>query len=324
MASASESFPRLLDLHPPQDDLRSDVHAGLAAQAKSLPCKYLYDEYGSKLFEKICELPEYYPTRTEMAILDEHIDEISSSLGSQVELIELGSGSSVKTRWLLDRLDDCVAYVPIDISRTRLMESAVELERLYPTVEILPVCADFTQELEIPRPSRPPSRRVWFFPGSTIGNFGQAEATDLLSAMVRASQPVDQLLLGVDLRKDPELLCRAYNDSAGVTSAFNKNLLRRINTEVGANFDLDAFAHEAIWNELEGRIEMHLRSLLEQTVEVDGQSYGFAEGERLFTEASHKYALDEFEEITAVVGLRRVRVWTDPDALFSVQLFEMG
>lgn len=324
MDSIPHELPTILDLHPPKADLRADVLQGLSAAEKSLPCKYFYDEYGSKLFEKICELPEYYPTRTEMQILDENIGQITVALGERVELIELGSGSSAKTRLLLDRLTRCVAYVPIEISRSRLAESAAELMRAYEHIEILPVCADFTAELVVPNPSVEPRRRVWFFPGSTIGNFAESQAVALLGTMARASQSGDQLLLGIDLRKDPEVLVRAYDDEAGVTAAFNKNLLRRINRELGADFDLDRFAHEAVWDEERGRMEMRLHSLADQTVHIGDRTIPFANGERIFTEASHKYGLDEFEGLAAQVGFRRRSVWTDPQQLFSVQLFDLG
>ena len=323
MTTSSRPEPRLLDLHPPADDLLSDVLEGLSRPQKTLPCKYFYDAVGSELFERICDLPEYYPTRTEMRILEDNIGQITVALGPGVQLLELGSGSSAKTRLLLDRLIDCVAYVPIDISRSLLLASAVELSRSYPGLEILPVCADFTAELRTPRPSVAPRRRVWFFPGSTIGNFDQNQAVGLLGSLAAASESGDQLLLGVDLRKDPDRLERAYDDASGVTAAFNKNILRRINAELGGDFDLDAFEHRARWNDAAGRVEMHLVAQRPQVVHVGKRSFDFAAGETIFTESSHKYALDEFDALEARVGFTRRQVWTDDETLFSVQLFRL-
>lgn len=320
MNGRAHALPRLLDLHPPHDDLGADVHRGLSQSPRSLPCKYFYDEYGSKLFDRICELDEYYPTRTEISILRENLGEIVRAVGPRVLLVEFGSGSSLKTDLLLDRLDDPVGYVPIDISRAHLMDSATRLARRYPELEILPVCADFTEPIPLPEPRREAKRRVVFFPGSTIGNFGREEAERVLATMVEDCHSGDLLLIGVDLRKDPEVLRRAYNDGEGVTAAFNLNLLRRINRELGADFDLEGFEHEAVWHEEQGRMEMHLRSLREQTVTVDGRSYDFARGETIFTESSHKYAVEEFQQLASKVGYDPVRVWTDPRRWFSVQL----
>lgn len=321
MNGHTHALPRLLDLHPPRDDLGTDVRRGLSQSPRGLPCKYFYDEYGSKLFDRICELDDYYPTRTEIAILRENLGEIAQALGPRVLLVEFGSGSSLKTDLLLDRLEDPVGYVPIDISRSHLVNSAARLARRYPQLEILPVCADFTEPVPLPEPREPAERRVVFFPGSTIGNFGRDEAERVLSTMVEDCRSGDLLLIGVDLRKDPEVLRRAYNDSEGVTAAFNLNLLRRINRELGADFDLDGFEHEAVWDEGKGRIEMHLRSLREQTVTMDGQTFSFAPDETIFTESSHKYSVEEFQELASKVGYEPVRVWTDPRRWFSVQLF---
>lgn len=290
---------------------------GLSAPRKTLPCKYFYDARGSELFDRICELPEYYPTRTETAILRDRIDEIAEVMPFGAALIEYGSGSSTKTRLLLDRLDDLAAYVPVDISGSHLLRSAWRLRARYPRLSVRPVCADFTQPFNLPDLDDRP--RVVFFPGSTIGNFGPEDAVDLLAGMADVAGPGGGLLIGVDLLKSPEILIPAYDDAAGVTAAFNLNLLARINRELGGTFDLDAFSHRAVFNDDLGRIEMHLVSEIEQVAEVDGTPFRFAEGETIHTENSHKYSREQFAALAARAGWRVDTVWTDPAELFSVQ-----
>ena len=298
---------------------RNDVVAGLSGPRKTLPCKYLYDERGSALFERICDLDEYYPTRTELGILETHVGEMAERLGPRCLLVEYGSGSSRKTRLLLDRLHQPAAYVPIDISREALAASARSLASAYPQLEVLPVCADYTEPLELPRPRRPALRRGVFFPGSTIGNFTPPEAQRFLGRMARVAGPGGCILLGVDLRKERAVLEAAYDDAQGVTAAFNKNLLVRINRELGADFDVARFRHLARWDAAAGRIEMHLVSEIEQSVRLADCRIRFAAGETIHTENSYKYELGHFAALAAQVGLAVRRVWTDAGALFSVQ-----
>lgn len=312
---------KLLDCHPTPADLREEVIAGLLTPVKELPCKLFYDEHGSELFNRICELDEYYPTRTEAKIMREHGGEMADAVGGKCLVVEYGSGTSEKTRVLLDHLDDPVAYIPIDISRDHLLRSARRISNSYPRLEVLPVCADYEQPFDIPEPTRRPAGRLVYFPGSTIGNFHRAEAKRFLSRMAGRAGPEGRVLLGVDTKKDPDILARAYNDSEGVTAEFNMNILRRINEELGAEFDTNTFEHHAYYNEAAGRVEMHLVSQRRQTVEVDGVAIDFAEGESIWTESSYKYAVEEFAEMATGVGLELVSAWTDDDRLFSVQLY---
>jgi dimethylhistidine N-methyltransferase len=300
----------------------ADALAGLRQPNKTLPCKYFYDAEGSKLFDQICLVPEYYPTRTELRILRSHAADMALCLGPETLLVEYGSGSSLKTRRLLDRLVRPAAYVPVDISREHLLESALALRIDYPDLEILPVCADFAVALTLPRPWRPARRRAVYFPGSTIGNFPAADAVALMAGVARLVGRGGAFLVGVDLKKDPRLLERAYDDAAGVTAAFNLNLLARMNRELEADFDLRRFSHHAVWVEGASRIEMHLVSEAEQVVHVDGVPIRFERGESICTEHSHKYTLDGFARLAKRAGLAVRRVWTDPDARFSVQYLE--
>ena len=309
----------VVDREPDLARFRDDVWAGLALPRKSLPCKYFYDARGSALFEAICELPEYYPTRTELAIMEEHADAMSERLGARCLLVEYGSGSSRKTRLLLDRLRDPAGYVPIDISRAALAESAHALSAAYPGLEVLPVCADYTADLELPRPRKSVARRGVYFPGSTIGNFTPPQAQRFLAHMARVADAGGALLVGVDLRKDRATLERAYDDAAGVTAAFNRNLLARINREIGGTFALERFEHRALWDEHAGRIEMHLVSTHAQTALVAGRAFHFARGETIHTENSYKYDLAFFAALAAGAGLAVRQVWTDAAGLFSVQ-----
>ncbi|MBL9107567.1 MAG: L-histidine N(alpha)-methyltransferase [Myxococcales bacterium] len=308
---------QLLDLAPAAGDFQSDVIAGLAGGDRTLPCKYLYDDLGSWLFEQICELPEYYLTRTELQITRDHAAEMASACGLGVAFLELGSGSSLKTRIVLQHLRHPVAYVPVDISRVHLLTSSESLAYEFPRLPIFPVCADFTQPF--PPLELGAERTVVYFPGSTIGNFIESEAVALLRNLAGYIGPRGGMLVGVDLAKDPAILERAYNDSRGVTAAFNLNLLVRINRELGADFDLDAWRHVAIHNPGESRIEMHLVSRRHQTVRLGGHSFVFRDGETIRSEYSHKYSRDHFAGLAAAAGLRVRQVWTDPQQLFSVQ-----
>jgi dimethylhistidine N-methyltransferase len=313
-----------VDTAPDADEFLTDAIAGLTAARKTLPCKYLYDERGSHLFDDICELPEYYPTRTELAILERHIDEIADALGRGRLLIEYGSGSSLKSLLLLDHLQDLHGYVPIDISRDHLLAAAARLHERYPELKILPVCADYTSRIELPGTVALEARKVVFFPGSTIGNFTSEEALDFLGRVAEAVGPGGACLIGVDLVKDVAILEAAYDDAAGVTAAFNLNLLERMNRELDADFQVDAFRHVARWNPEESRVEMHLESLRDQTVHLGGRAIDFRVGETIWTESSHKFTRERFAALACRVGFEVARVWTDPEELFSVQLLRVA
>lgn len=318
METTSQALP-LVDQSPTTESFREAVLDGLDQPEKQIPSKFLYDERGSKLFDRICELEEYYPTRTEIGIMRNSISEIVGEIGPQVRLLELGSGSSQKTKILLDHLDDPAVYVPIDISRSHLLEAADTLASDYPDIPVQPLCADYTAPLDLPDPPRPISRTVAYYPGSTIGNFQPDEAHDFLHRIATGIGSNGGLLIGVDLQKDIDVLEAAYNDSEGVTAAFNKNLLRRINRELNGNFDLDRFEHVSVWNEDEGCIESYLRSREPQTVRVAGQSFSFDEGETIHTEYSYKYTLDGFAELIGSAGFSVDAVWTDDRSYFSIQ-----
>lgn len=299
------------------EDFRAAVVEGLSQPQKRIASKYFYDERGSKLFEQITHLPEYYPTRTETALLRTHAAEYAELIGPHASLVEFGSGSSTKVRILLDALATPSAYIPIDISRDHLIESAKGLAEAYPELRVVPVAADYTQPLELPEiPDE--VVRIGFFPGSTIGNFSQTEAVDFLRNVATELGTGNGLLIGVDLRKDAAILHAAYNDAAGVTAKFNLNILHHINRELGADFNTDAFTHDARWQPEKGSIEMHLVSMRKQTVRIDGHVFEFAEGESIHSEDSHKYTIEEFHALAAEAGWRAYRHWTDSDNLFSI------
>lgn len=313
------------DLAPAEESFREAVLRGLSRRAKALPCRFLYDERGSALFEEICELPEYYLTRTETAILADHAPEIARLAGPHAQLIEFGSGSSRKVRLLLEALDTPAAYVAIDISREPLRVAAEELAAEFPDVAVVAICADYLQPLRLPAlPARGEGRRIGFFPGSTIGNFTPEEAIDFLAGCRQVLGRDGRMLVGADLKKDPALLDAAYNDRAGVTAAFNLNLLERINRELDADFNLDRFAHDAFYNAAAGRIEIYIKSLADQIVTVAGRAIRFTAGERIHTEDSWKYTVEELERLAGRAGFRPLRHWTDDAALFSVHLLSVG
>jgi len=305
-----------------QDTLTHDVLDGLKKEPKELSPVWFYDELGSFLFDNICELPEYYITRTELQIMHGHAAEMAQHIGPDAAVVEFGSGTSLKTRLLLDRLEQPLAYVPVDISREHLFTAAGALAKDYPNLHIVPVCADFTQSFELPQFIRAAERRIVYFPGSTLGNFDRTQARALLARMRDLVGKNGAVLIGIDLRKDPQVLERAYDDAAGVTAEFNINALRHVNRELGADFDLDAFDHLAVWVENESRIEMHLVSKKAQTVHLGGEKVRIERGEHLRTEYCHKYTLESFSELAATAGLAVKRVWMDPNKLFSVQLLE--
>ncbi len=304
---------------PTDKQFLADALAGLKSTPKTLSCKYFYDQRGSALFDQICELPEYYPTRTEAGIMADNVEEMAAVFGENALLIEYGSGSSTKTRILLDHLTHLAGYVPMDISREHLYQTAEKLASAYPHLDILPLCADYTQAFTLPNARRPVRSRIVYFPGSTIGNFHRPDAAVFLKRIADVCGPGGDLLIGVDLRKSPDILNPAYNDAQGITAAFNLNLLARMNTEIGADFALDGFAHSAFYDEQIGRIEMHLLSLNAQTVHLGGETIHFAEDETIWTECSYKYSLPEFAGMAASAGFEVRRVWTDAEQKFSVQ-----
>jgi len=314
----------LVDCAPQADDFLRDVLDGLTDEPKRLPCKYFYDERGSQLFEQICDLPEYYPTRTEIGILQKYGPEIADAIGSKCAVIEYGSGSGLKTETLLAHLHEPNAYFPVDISREHLQQSAAAIDEKFPGLAVIPVCADFTQPFELPTELVNGSRKIAYFSGSTIGNFEIDEAIDLLEGMASLCGPSGGMLIGVDLVKARHVLEAAYDDSEGVTAEFNKNVLRRANADLDADFDLGGFEHRAIFNEADSRVEMHLVSRREQEVTIAGRSIHFDAGETIHTENSHKYTLESFAEIAAQAGLRVEQVWTDEREYFSVQYLRVG
>jgi dimethylhistidine N-methyltransferase len=311
--------PAVHDLGPAVARFRADVLRGLRRRTKRLPCKYFYDEAGSRLFDRICELPEYYPTRTELSILRADAAEMAARLGTNSLVVEYGSGSGTKTRLLLEALDRPAGYLPVDIARDHLERSAAALASDFPQLDVLPVCTDFTRPFALPPNLPAAARRVVYFPGSTIGNFGPSAARRLLADMAELVGPGGALLIGVDLKKDPRVLEPAYDDAEGVTAAFNRNLLIRINRELAGTFRPERFFHHAPYNPTHGRIEMHLISSRRQTVRVAGESITFAEGESILTECSYKFTVRGFQALAAAAGWRARRVWTDPKRWFSVQ-----
>jgi dimethylhistidine N-methyltransferase len=332
LASAAREIPtRALAPIAPRSDDRSfaqDVVLGLSSVPKSLPCKYFYDAHGSQLFDRITELEEYYPTRTEIALMRTHAAEMARRIGPGVMLVELGSGSSVKTRLLLDALERPAGYVPVDISAAHLLAAAKSIASDYPELEVLPVAADFTRGFELPCSSRTPSRCVFYFPGSTIGNFTNTRAQALLAAIADClSQGVDErpgaLLLGFDLVKSRTMLERAYDDALGVTAAFNRNLLSRINRELDGDFVPEQFEHRAIWEPEPARMEIFLRSTRDQVAHAAKHRFHFAAREDILTEYSHKYTYDSITALARAAGFRHSTIWTDDEELFGVGLFEV-
>jgi dimethylhistidine N-methyltransferase len=300
-----------------REEFRRAVLAGLARRPRAIPPKYLYDERGSALFDEICELPEYYLTRTESEILKRHAADIASRAGPGCALIEFGSGSSVKSRLLLDALQNLALYSPIDISRRHLDQTAARLRGDYPTLRIEPICADYMSLADLPRIDGA-APRLGFFPGSTIGNLEPHEAVIFLRRARELLGEGGALVLGVDLKKDPRRLHDAYNDSAGVTAAFTLNLLRRMNRELNATFDLESFVHDAFYDPTEGRIEIYFRSLAEQSVTVAGRKFDFTRGERVHTEYSYKYDKAGIETLALEGGFTVAHTWMDPAELFAV------
>jgi len=308
------------DYHPSSASLISEVLEGLAATPKVLPPKLFYDDRGAQLFERICELPEYYLTRTEIAILERHASEIAGLIDDSSCLLELGSGAGVKVRLLLEHLRPAM-YVPIDISRQQLRHSAQALAADYDWLDVHPVCADYCQPLELdffPEDAR----RLVFFPGSTLGNFDPHEATVFLENIRTLVGEEGSMLISIDLKKEVKRIEAAYDDAAGVTAAFNLNILARLQRDLDAEVNPDGFRHQAFYNREAGRVEMHLISRRSQSVIVDGQEFHFDEGETIHTENSYKYSVEEFQGLARRAGYRALRVWADPESLFSVHLLQ--
>jgi dimethylhistidine N-methyltransferase len=307
--------------HGPDAAELEEVRRGLRGTPKTLPPKLFYDAAGARLFERICELPEYYLTRAELSILRARVGEIAALAGPRCALIEYGSGAGLKVRLLLDALERPAAYVPIDVSREQLARVAAELQAEYPAVRVAPLCADYTRPLALP--ALPPgARRLGFFPGSTIGNFHPTEAAAFLRRIRRTVGPDGALVLGVDRRKDAAALHAAYDDAAGVTAAFNLNLLRRLNREFGADFELGRWRHEAFVDQRASRVEMHLVSEADQTVTVAGTRVPFARGETIWTESSYKYDRARLDALAAAAGFSVTRLWTDAGERFWVAFLE--
>jgi dimethylhistidine N-methyltransferase len=295
-----------------------DVLAGLRAPRKHLPCRLLYDARGAALFEQICTLDEYYPTRSELALLEAHLPAIAATAGPDARVIEPGSGAGTKTRMLLRALSSPAGYVPIDISREQLEDNARALRAEFPELEVQPVCGDYTSPLELPRPVRPPARTLAFFPGSTIGNFEPAAARAFLARLRELAGARGLLLLGADANRARASLERAYDDHAGVTAAFNRNVLRHLNRRFGFDFQVDGFAHLGFYAPEAGRIEMHLQSMRDQAVGLDGAVRPFPRGARIHTENSYKYTPAEFEALLLQAGFGSVRRWDAPgDAYYA-------
>lgn len=310
----------LVDLQPTPERIAADVVAGLSAAPRRLPSKYFYDARGSELFERITAQPEYYLTRVEIALLEARMGAMAAAIGPGAHVVEYGSGSGRKTELLLEGLDAPAAYTPIEISRAALLDSVARLEGLFPAIEMLPVCADFTRPVTVPRPGREAARRVAFFPGSTLGNFERGEAVQLLGAMRETVGEGGLALVGIDLDKDPAVIEAAYNDAAGVTAAFTVNLLARLNREIGSDFDVGAFRHRATYSPERRRIETFLVSQRAQEVRVGGQAFGFGEGEAMMVETSHKYTDADFAAMAGEADWSVADGWNDPDDWFGIRL----
>jgi dimethylhistidine N-methyltransferase len=314
---AEHAAVQLIDHYPESWNFMDEVLKGLNKKQKELSPKFLYDQRGSELFEKITTLPEYYVTRTEISILNQYAFEMADVVGEEAVLVEYGSGSSTKIKLLLNHLPNLSAYMPIDISKEFLKQSAEALAREYHALKIIAICADYTSAFKLPEIGSH-SKKVAFFPGSTIGNFDPLYAQKFLRKISRTLGKGDGLLIGVDLRKDRQVLYNAYNDAQGITAAFNLNMLTRINNELGANFKLSQFKHRAFYNEEFGRIEMHIESLKDQNVAIDGKTFSFKQNETIHTENSYKYTIHEFQTMAKESGFKAAEVWTDENEWFSV------
>jgi len=326
MDSHTPEEPRFIDLDPTPQDFRQDVIDGLRSTPKTLSPRYLYDDWGSELFEMICNQPEYYVTNVDTAILKEYAREIAEAVGPQARIIELGAGSLEKVGHILSELDSPAVYIPVDISGDFLKTQAQRLSENFPEIPVAAICTDYGNavELETIAHEYRGDRNIVFFPGSTIANMEPEESLNLLKSIRNLVGEDGGIVIGVDLRKDPEILIPAYQDSNGVTSEFNLNLLDRINAELGANFDRENFRHEARWNPDESRMESHLVSLKEQKVNIGGETIHFAEGESIHTENSYKYTIEGFQKLLQDAGFKAEKVWTDNRDYFSIHYARAG
>ena len=306
------------DLAPGEESFRDAVLAGLSASPKSLPCKFFYDQRGSALFEAICEVPEYYLTRTELGILETYAPAIAQRLGPHCRLVELGSGASIKVRLLLKALESPLAYVPVDISRGFLRDSAASIAADFSRLQVVAVCADYTRPFVLPPITGPAGKTVGFFPGSTIGNFEPEAVVSFLRHCGQLLGPGAEMLIGADVKKEKAVLDAAYNDAAGLNAAFNLNLLHRIAKELDSDIAIDDFEHVAFYNPDEGRVELYIKSLKAQTATIAGRRFSFGAGEMFHTENSYKYAIPEFHALAARAGFHSLETWTDADGKFSV------
>ncbi len=313
----------LHDFAPVQEGFGDVLVRSLSSAQKSIPARFLYDEAGSRLFDRICELPEYYPTRTELKILTDKAGEIAAAIGPEIALLEFGAGSSQKARLLLDALERPAAYEPVDVSREHLIRLADEIAGGYPKLAVRAICADYTQPLELPD-SEPRRRRAGFFPGSTIGNLTEADARAFLTGWAGQLGRDGLMVVGVALRASEAIVLPAYDDAQGVTAAFTANVLVRANRELGADFDVSAFRHTPEYDEASGRMTIHLTSLRAQDVHVAGRTFSFAEGERLHVEDSNKYAVEDFQRLARSAGYVAETVWVDPRELFSVHVLRVA
>jgi dimethylhistidine N-methyltransferase len=313
----SDNIRNICDFHSDNNNFRTDVIFGLQKKQKEIPAKYLYDEYGSKLFQSICLLDEYYIPLVETSIMQSNIGEIVGLLGDNVVLIEYGCGDCTKTRILLSNLRYPMTYVPVDISRRQLKAVSKELLLDYPGIEIIPICADYSNNVSLPIPKKE-GKRVVYFPGSSVGNFNPNSAKKFLKRIYKICGKGGALLIGVDLKKDPSVIYRAYNDHQKLTATFNLNLLERMNRDLASDFKIEDFEHRAFYNKSKGRVEMHLVSLKQQLVHLDKMSISFSKGESIWTESSYKYHIQEFEHIANTAGFTLNRVWTDEKQWFSV------
>ncbi|MCB0280325.1 MAG: L-histidine N(alpha)-methyltransferase [Calditrichaeota bacterium] len=312
---------KLLDLQPKLSSFKEEVINGLNAYPKYLSPKFFYDEEGSKLFELICQLDEYYPTRTEIGIIEDNMDEIAAFIGKKPTIIEFGSGASEKIRHIVDQIDQHAVYMAIDISKEFLIESANNLSEQYPHIDVYAICADFTKRIKLPQFSDQ-THRVAFFPGSTIGNFDPPDALSFMKNSRGLLETGDGFLIGIDLHKKTELLEPAYNDAEGVTAQFNLNILNRMNSELDMDFNPDTFEHLAFYNQRFKRIEMHLRSKIDQVVSLEDYSFEFSENETIHTESSYKYTDKMMNELFRRSGFVLAKSWRDKDNLFSVNYLE--
>lgn len=319
MVVKTEKQLTLCDYTSPQSSFSEDVIKSLSKKQKEIPCKYLYDSYGSLLFERICSLKDYYPTRVETEILRSSVSEMATLIGENAVIVEYGSGASTKTKILLDALKNPKRYVPIDISKEQLTEAGSEIARKFSPIDVCCICADYLGHYYVPLDSNRNDGVTVFFPGSTIGNFMREQAVDFLKRVLSVCGRGGALIIGVDLAKDTHILERAYNDEEGVTELFNKNLLTRMNNELGFDFDIESFSHKAVYNKDEGCIEMYLVSGKAQYVTGGGSKFQFEKGESILTERSYKYKLEDFGKIAWESGFRAKKIWTDENKWFSLQ-----